>query len=98
MVHRLLLYVVLTSSIDFDYVDPRPEERQEEDREYKIARDQERKRKEALWQEEVDRAQAEGLDPPEQPEYPEDSPVRPDWGQSPVEVSDQIRGRHVLTD
>lgn len=78
-------------SIDFDYVDPRPEERKEEDEDYKIIRNQEKQRKEAIWQEKVDRAQNQGLEAPVRPEEPEDSPVRPDWEQSPVEVSPSRR-------
>jgi hypothetical protein len=77
----------LTDSIDFDFVDPRPEEKKEEDEQYRTQRDKERSVREAAWQAKVDKAKADGLEAPEKPADPEESPVRPDWTQSPVEVS-----------
>ena len=77
------------SSIDLDYVDPRPQERKDADERYRQEREEQKNAREEAWQAEVDRAKEAGLPEPEKPEDPVESPVRPDWGQSPVEVSRQ---------
>lgn len=75
------------SSIDLDYVDPRPQDRKDVDEQYHDEQEEKKKAREEKWQADVDRAKEAGLPEPERPEDPVESPVRPDWGQSPIEVS-----------
>jgi PAS domain-containing protein len=73
-------------SIDLDYIDPRPQERKDED---ELRKEQVRlvkEQKDQEWDEEKRRLEAEGREVPEKEEWVE-SPVYPDWGQSPIEVS-----------
>ena len=75
-----------TCSIDLDYIDPRSEERKQEDEimreQVQIAKEQRQKQ----WEDEVRAAKVAGSEEPEKPEELVGSVV-PDWGQSPIEVS-----------
>ena len=73
-------------SIDLDYIDPRSEERKDADN---LLREEEKTvkaQRQKQWEDEIEAAKAAGL---QEPEKHEDSvgSVRPDWGQSPIEVS-----------
>ncbi len=75
------------SSIDLEYIDPRPEERKEADAILKEREDRDKEQRDREWDEVVDSAKAAGLAEPLKPE----EVVRPDWGQSPLEVSSALR-------
>lgn len=77
----------LTGSIDIDYVDPRSQEKQDEDAAYRAEREEAKQAQEDAWQFEVDRAKEQDLPEPPKPEEYVESPVRPDWTQNPAEVS-----------
>jgi hypothetical protein len=53
----------------------------------KKAKEAEKKVREEAWQKQVDLAKAEGGEEPVKPDEPKEWPVRPDWEQSPLEVS-----------
>jgi len=74
------------SSIDLEYVDPRPAERREADNLLKEEEERLKERKEREWQQKVDAVKAMGLAEPERPEEMAVRSVRPDWEQSPLEV------------
>lgn len=74
-------------SIDLEYIDPRPQDRKDADEAYRRTLEDAKKAREDAWQMEVEQAKAKGLAEPEKPEDPVESPVRPDWTQSPIEVS-----------
>ena len=76
----------MLSSIDFDYVDPRPQDRQDADNELKELEEKAKRMREEDWMRRVDVAKARNQTLP----VWEDEvilPIRPDWGQSPIEVS-----------
>ncbi|KAK1926445.1 mannosyltransferase putative-domain-containing protein [Papiliotrema laurentii] len=72
--------------IDLEYIDPRPQDRKDADEAYRRTLEDAKKAREDAWQMEVEQAKAKGLAEPEKPEDPVESPVRPDWTQSPIEV------------
>lgn len=82
----LYLGEVLISSIDIDYVDPRPQEKQDDDAAHRQELEDAKKAREEAWQVQVEQAKARNETVPEPPEEYVESPVRPDWTQNPAEV------------
>jgi hypothetical protein len=78
--------VRLSPSIDLEYIDPRPQDRQDEDEEYRTAQEEDKKARDEAWQAILEKAKEDGVEEPERPEEPVESPVRPDYTSSPVEV------------
>lgn len=68
-------------------MDPRPKDRQKDDRLSFAAEDKQRIDREASWQSSLDKAKTAGLAPPLSPAEMSTGPVHPDWSQSPIEVS-----------
>ena len=77
-------------SIDLDYIDPRPEERREADQTLKDEEQKEREQRDKEWEDKVEAANVKGLEKPVREEVIRGG-VRPDWEQSPLEVSDHPR-------
>lgn len=74
-------------SIDLQYVDPRPKDRQAEDRLLLNELDSQRREKQQTWQSTIDQALSAGHPEAIKADEPQTKPTLPDWSQSPIEVS-----------
>lgn len=74
-------------SINLEYMDPRPKDRQMVDQASHKAEDQQRIDREIIWQASLDKAKTQGIAGPISPEEMSGGSVHPDWSQSPIEVS-----------
>ena len=81
------LQLIKLGSIDLEYIDPRPENRKEADKVLKEEEKRKKERKDKEWEIRVEAAKAIGLEEPQKPEELMIGSVRPDWEQSPLEVS-----------
>ncbi|RSH83812.1 hypothetical protein EHS25_005427 [Saitozyma podzolica] len=72
--------------IDLEYIDPRPQSRKDEDAVRKSQQDELRVERDREWEEHKSQLEASGEEVPERPEEEPESPVYPDWTQSPFEV------------
>jgi len=72
------------SSIDLDYIDPRPEERKEEDRQERKVEEEKKRRREEEYEREKVKAESMGMEIPELPVVVES--IKPNWDESPIEV------------
>ncbi|KAK4688144.1 alpha 1,2-mannosyltransferase, partial [Tremellales sp. Uapishka_1] len=80
--------------IDLEYIDPRSEERREEDKNERTAREEQAMLRKSVWEAEVARAAESGEAEPPQPEHVE--PVYPDWEKSPIEVVQWRDDQHLV--
>jgi hypothetical protein len=75
------------TSIDLDYVDPRPQDRKDADEVLKKEDEERKKLNDEKWERQVEILKKAGLDVPDRPEDSRVGPVRPNWEESPLEVS-----------